>query len=845
LPIPSATDKDGEDEQLIYYLNKTTKSPFELITFDSNQIGKYFSCLCVRCCLFSSDFYLALNVTESLDRETKDFYELQLTVSDQGNLTTKISIRIFISDINDNVPIFDQQTPYIINISEGIRPSLTKPLIRVHATDYDSGENARIVYKFSSQTSEIIRRTFQLNPQTGDLFLINKLDYEQYKEYRIPITAQDSGPVSVPVYAVIIINIEDENDNKPLMNIRTSEYFQFVNDSLYISEETPMNTLLMHVLVEDFDSGLNGKVRCWIETSNENLKLNITNTINNMFSIYTNQKFDREHISKYNFSIIIEDSGLRNRHQTKRHLQLIITDINDSAPKFSQISYNLSLQEEHFYHQAIIQFHAHDADTDDNSRITYVLTTNQYLHLFYLNNQTGELFLKTKLDRETKSDYNLTIRAYDHGIYPSQLYTDTFCYIKILDENEYPPKFERNVYRFDQVNETSSINTSIGFIKAIDRDENPIVYSIKSNNFYINSSTGELFVRQQLDYDTNNACETFIARAQDHDGLNSTCKIEICLQPVNEYAPELDVQSRSIYINVENTTEISLVAHDRDSSPSSHITFEFGKRDFQCNLTFSSNGTIYFDPNDYCIGILDLFVTINDNDRYPTSKQTNETVRLIFYSNSFTLEQIFSRTNYKLAIEIIILAMIFFLIMIICCLVIFIVHRHRKHSLLIKSSQSKIIKTQIGFTEVCFILDFCKRHIFFSFQNHSLLTDGILDMKYKPPTNPSDTSSSYNDSCYGSSEMDVQLNGKHRLSPNEKYLVLSKDTNLDEIHSTSTSSSSPIGNNGNLVTKYQLNHRTQQYQTRFFQNDHEYKKVLGSTSTFNYRNAMPTNEYYL
>ena len=52
---------------------------------------------------------------------------------------------------------------------------------------------------FSAQVSEIIRQTFQLNSETGDLFLLQPLDYEQHKDYRIQVTAQDSGPVSVPV----------------------------------------------------------------------------------------------------------------------------------------------------------------------------------------------------------------------------------------------------------------------------------------------------------------------------------------------------------------------------------------------------------------------------------------------------------------------------------------------------------------------------------------------------------------------------------------------------------------------------------------------------------------------
>lgn len=39
LPIPSATDKDGEDDELVYWLEKSIKIPFELVSFGSNQIG--------------------------------------------------------------------------------------------------------------------------------------------------------------------------------------------------------------------------------------------------------------------------------------------------------------------------------------------------------------------------------------------------------------------------------------------------------------------------------------------------------------------------------------------------------------------------------------------------------------------------------------------------------------------------------------------------------------------------------------------------------------------------------------------------------------------------------------
>jgi hypothetical protein len=45
LPIPSATDKDGEDDELVYWLEKSSKIPFELVSFGSNQIGMHRLCL--------------------------------------------------------------------------------------------------------------------------------------------------------------------------------------------------------------------------------------------------------------------------------------------------------------------------------------------------------------------------------------------------------------------------------------------------------------------------------------------------------------------------------------------------------------------------------------------------------------------------------------------------------------------------------------------------------------------------------------------------------------------------------------------------------------------------------
>ena len=715
LPIASATDKDGEDDELVYWLEKTSKIPFELVSFGSNQIGRH------RRHAVPIDHrslpIAALNVTEPLDRETRPFYELQLTASDRGNLTSTIPIHISISDINDNVPSFDQQQPYTANVSESTLPSLTKSLLRIHAIDNDSNENGRVTYHFSPQVSDSIRQTFQLNAETGDLFLLQSLDYEQHKEYRIQVTAQDSGPVSVPVYTVIIINVEDENDNVPTMNLRVSEYFHLVNNTLYISEATPLNTLLMHIIVQDLDSNLNGKVQCMIEPLQP--KLNLTNTINNMFAVYNEEMFDRETRANYSIRLIVEDSGLKKRHRAVRELQLIITDVNDSPPIFTQAAYIISVQEEETFQRPLIQVHANDADLNENGEVSYELMTKEYNHLFKLNEQTGELFLEQKLDRETQTTYNLTIRARDHGRHPSSLFTDVLLTIDVLDKNEYAPEFEQNKYSFVDINENIPINTSLGFVRAVDRDGNSIRYTILSTDLLVNPRTGELVVGKALDYDTSPCINTLVT-AHDPAGWNTSCSVEVCLAPVNEFAPELHSNSRLLYINIDNTSSIHLHANDRDRSPSSYISFQFGQAS-ACNSTFEhlfANGTLYLNRNEPCTGIVDLPLTITDNDPYPSAKSVNHTVRLILYSSTSPLHEIlaqqspapFSRHRFSnLSIRsltaemviILILLLIFVLIVLIVCLIACLTYRRRKlakhiykqNQLLVKQSPSPLMNS--------------------------------------------------------------------------------------------------------------------------------------------------------
>ena len=80
-----------------------------------------------------------------LDRETKDAYYLSITAQDGGipPLTGLCGVRVFISDTNDNKPVFSP-TLYLTSISEATPPGTD--VIPVQASDVDIGVNAEIEF---------------------------------------------------------------------------------------------------------------------------------------------------------------------------------------------------------------------------------------------------------------------------------------------------------------------------------------------------------------------------------------------------------------------------------------------------------------------------------------------------------------------------------------------------------------------------------------------------------------------------------------------------------------------------------------------------------------------------
>lgn len=197
----------------------------------------------------------------------------------------------------------------------------------------------------------------------------------------------------------------------------------------------------------------------------------------NYYSIKALRSFDRETAASYRVELYARDFGQPSLRRSMT-FDLNITDINDEKPLFKS-NYTFNIIENNPIPTVIGQITAHDADQGLNGQIKYSIASTGLN--FFISPDDGTLSANISFDYELKREYNIKIRAIDYGNPP----LDSIVHVKInvLNQNEYSPEFEKNMYYFS-INEnlTNSSMTLIGKVKAKDRDYGDHVsYSLDDN----------------------------------------------------------------------------------------------------------------------------------------------------------------------------------------------------------------------------------------------------------------------------------------------------------------------------------------------------------------------------
>ncbi|KAF1397130.1 Protocadherin gamma-C3, partial [Spheniscus humboldti] len=232
-----------------------------------------------------------------------------------------------------------------------------------------------------------------------------------------------------------------------------------------------------------------------------------------------------------------------------------IQDINDNDPVFPSSQARLEISESVAAGARFPLESAQDPDVGVNSLQTYQLSANPHFALDVQTRVDGskyaELVLEKELDREEQRELHLVLTALDGGSPPRSAHVQ--IHIDVVDANDNAPVFNQSAYKAS-VRENTPSGTLVARISAYDLDDGPngdIVYSFSSHTpakvrelFALDSATGELRVKGQLDYEETKLYEIYL-QAKDKGAVPGMahCKVLVEVVDVNDNAPEVTVTS--------------------------------------------------------------------------------------------------------------------------------------------------------------------------------------------------------------------------------------------------------------------------------------------------------------
>ncbi|KAM9740618.1 protocadherin beta-11-like [Menidia menidia] len=371
--------------------------------------------------------YAEMVLQKQLDREAVPHLSLKYIAVDGGNpqRSGTVNIHINVLDVNDNAPVFNQSVYKSTVVENAINGT---PIVRVNATDADSGINGYISYSISNARSNVAN-LLTIDQSSGLLYVSGPIDFEKDKKYELRIDAKDQGGLTDS--SKVIIEVTDVNDNAPAISVMS-----FTSP---VSEDSPPGTTIGIINVKDLDSGDNGQVTCRIE---HHAPFKIKSNLRNYYTLVTDSALDRESVSEYNISVVATDAGVPPL-SARRTFNLKISDINDNAPVFPQSIYNAFMLENNAPGVSVVTVRAKDSDENQNARISYILedsgiggsTMSDYVSV---NSESGVVHLVRSVDYEQIKQLVFMIKAQDGGSPP--LSSNVSVKILIQDQNDNPPQ---------------------------------------------------------------------------------------------------------------------------------------------------------------------------------------------------------------------------------------------------------------------------------------------------------------------------------------------------------------------------------------------------------------------
>uniref|UniRef100_A0A671QRF1 Protocadherin 7a n=1 Tax=Sinocyclocheilus anshuiensis TaxID=1608454 RepID=A0A671QRF1_9TELE len=588
--LPTATDRDfgrnGIDRyELIQDSPASRSSVFELQVADTPEGQKQ----------------PQLIVKGPLDREAQDSYELVLRVRDGSNppRSSQALLRVSITDVNDNSPRFERAV-YEAEMAENAPPGT--PVLQVRATDRDIGVNGQVEYVFGAAT-ESVRRLLRLDEASGWLSVLHRIDREEVSQLRFTITARDRGQPPRTDRTTVVLNVRDENDNVPIVEIRKIGRILVRDGAAMVPENVLVDTPVALVQVSDRDQGENGAVTCTVVGDVPFTLKPAGETAlapPPKYFLHTSALLDYEATREYSVTIVAVDSGSPSL-SSNSSLMVRVVDINDHAPTFAQSLVEVHFAENNAPGERVVTVVASDADSGKNAEIAYSLDPSVN-GAFYIDADNGDIRATGALDREQRERYEFRVIARDKGT-PS-LQGSATVVVQVTDRNDNAPKFVQEVFTF-YVKENLLTNSPVGMVTVTDADEGEnaelslFVEHDEEDIFSIENNTGTIFSSASFDRERRSAY-SFRVRAVDggEPPRSATATISLFVTDENDNVPSITSPANESYTLLPpasgaRTVVRTVTASDGDTGSNADLRYALvGGNPFRLFEIGSSSGVI-------------------------------------------------------------------------------------------------------------------------------------------------------------------------------------------------------------------------------------------------------------
>ncbi|NWS69953.1 PCD17 protein, partial [Crotophaga sulcirostris] len=474
-------------------------------------------------------------------RNTKCQVSLEVFANDQEICMIKVEIQ----DLNDNAPAFPSDQ-VDMDISENAAPGTRFPLTSAH--DPDAGDNGLRTYLLTRDDYGL----FSLDVKSrGDgtkfpeLVIQKPLDREEQSHHTLVLTALDGGDPPRSGTVQINVRLIDSNDNSPV--------FEAASYVVELPENAPLGTAVIDLNATDADEGTNGEVLYSFSGYAPERVRDLFSIDPQSGLIRVKGNLDYEESGLIEIDVQARDLG-PNPIPAHCKVTVRLIDRNDNAPTIGFVSVRQGALSEAAPPGTVIALvRVTDRDSGKNGQLqcrvlgggggpgAVPFSLEENYDNFYT------VVTDRPLDREAQDEYNVTIVARDGGNPPLNS-TKSFS-VRILDENDNPPRFSKNLYVL-QVPENNIPGEYLGSVLAQDPDlgqNGTVSYSILPGHVgdvsiytyvSVNPTNGAIYALRSFNYEQTKHFEfRVLAKDSGSPHRESNATVRVTVLDVNDNAP--------------------------------------------------------------------------------------------------------------------------------------------------------------------------------------------------------------------------------------------------------------------------------------------------------------------